>query len=268
MANLGSYEKEAASAETMVKQVQSFKFGKATLAELATRCPEMLGHLSTKRQGREFSKVVSAYVSILKAVRKLQEGVDELPLEFREHFTMQPTPSQADEPSALVPFKSKSKKSNVRLANAMDAEDETAAPSLSCAVSVPSTVVTIKDIVGYHRRHAAYLLRVFWLLVKYVPVLLLYGLFVMAFFGCLVLGMKPELLVDLVFMGLTWLPEYVTYTFSRVINRAGDRLSVGISGDYNGTIAYPVNTPDSSGSYALMLLIGVGILWRAPGAPQ
>ena len=90
----------------------------------------------------------------------------------------------------------------------------------------------------------------------------------MAFFGCLVLGMKPELLVDLVFMGLTWLPEYVTYTFSRVINRAGDRLSVGISGSYNSIIAYPVNTPDSSGSYALMLLIGVGILWRAPGAPQ
>ena len=267
MTNLGSYEKEAASAETMVKPVQSFKLGKATFAELAARCPEMLGHLSIEH-GRELSKLVSAYVSVLKSVRKLQEAVDELPREVREHFTMQPSSSQADEPSALVPFKSKSKKSNVRLANAMDAEDETAAPSLSCAVSVPSTVVTIKDIVGYHRRHAAYLLRVFWFLVKYVPVLLLYGLFVMAFFGCLVLGMKPELLVDLVFMGLTWLPEYVTYTFSRVINRAGDRLSVGISGSYNGTIAYPVNTPDSSGSYALMLLIGVGILWRAPGAPQ
>ena len=59
---IGSYEKEAASAETLVKQVQSFKFGKATLAELATRCPEMLGHLSIKRQGRELSKLVSAYV--------------------------------------------------------------------------------------------------------------------------------------------------------------------------------------------------------------
>ena len=80
--------------------------------------------------------------------------------------------------------------------------------------------------------------------------------------------MKPELLVDLFFMSLTWLPEYVSYTFSRVINRAGDRLSVGVSGNYNGTIAYPMNVPDSNGSFALMLPIGVGILWRAPGAPQ
>ena len=259
MASLGSYEKEAASAETMVKQVQAFKFGKSTFAELATRCPEMLNHLSTKRHGRELSKLVAAYVIIFKSVRKLQEAVDESPLEVREHFTMQPSPSQADEPSASVPFKSE--------INTLDAEDETAS-HVSCVVSVPSTLVTIKDIIGYHRRHAAYLLSVFWFLVKYVPVLLLYGLFVMAFFGCLVLGMKPDLLVDLVFMGLTWLPEYVSYTFSRVINRAGDRLSVGVSGNYNGTIAYPVNVPDSNGSFALMLLIGVGILWRAPGAPQ
>ena len=90
----------------------------------------------------------------------------------------------------------------------------------------------------------------------------------MAFFGCLVLGMKPELLVDLAFMGLTWLQEYVSYTFSRVINRAGNGLAIGISGDYNGTIVYPVNMPNSSGSFALISLIGVGILWRAPGAPQ
>ena len=62
-------------------------------------------------------KLVSAYVSILKSVRKLQEAVDELPLEVREHFTMQPSSSQAKEPSALVPFKSEIKKSNVCLAN-------------------------------------------------------------------------------------------------------------------------------------------------------
>ena len=49
--------------------------------------------------------------------RKLQEAVDELPREVRELFTMQPSSSQADEPSALVPFKSEIKKSNVRLAN-------------------------------------------------------------------------------------------------------------------------------------------------------
>ena len=148
-----------------MRQVQAFKFGKSTFAELAARCPEMLGHLSTKRHGRELSKLVSAYVSILKSVRKLQEAVGESPLEVREHFTMQPSSSQADEPSALVLFKSESKKSNIRLANTMDAEDEAAAPSLSCAVSVPSTLVIIKDIIGYHRRHAAYLLRVFWFLV-------------------------------------------------------------------------------------------------------
>ena len=79
MANRKGYAKEAASAETLVKQVQAFRFGKATFAELATRCPEMLGRLSTKRHGRELSKLVSAYVGILKPVRKLQEAIDESP---------------------------------------------------------------------------------------------------------------------------------------------------------------------------------------------
>ena len=166
MANLGSYAKEAASAETLVRQVQAFKFGKATFAELAIRCPEMLGRLSTKRHGRELSKLVSAYVGILKSVRKLQEAIDESPWHpaVRDHFNMQPSSSQFDEPSALVPFKSEIKKSNVHSANALDAENETAS-HVSCAVSVPSTLVIIKDIIGYHRRHAPYLLRVFWFLV-------------------------------------------------------------------------------------------------------
>ena len=129
-------------------------------------------------------------------------------------------------------------------------------------------MVTIKDIIGYHRRHAAYLLRVFWFRVEYVPVRLLYGVFLHGLLRMLGSWHETELLVDSVFMGLTWLPEYVSNTFSKVINRAGDRLAVGISGSYNGTIVYPVNVPDSSVSFALMLVIGVGILWRAPGAPQ
>ena len=258
MAQLDEWSQAAAEMEAIAKQVGQLQYTKGlTFSQLAIENPEVLQHVCTKKFGGDHSKVATAYVGMLKACKKMRTAIDESSSEIKGHFTDMPLqlPSNA---RAIVPF-----------LDTVNPKIPTVTSLLLDSDSVDSEPNSrLRELCLFWRKHVIHLLQVAWLIARYAPVFAMYSMFLFFLFGFLILGTRPELVVDVMFYMITWLPEYLGSAFAKIADRAVLRLTTAkdpmTSGNY--TISQ-ISAPDGGGGgFWFVGFMVIGALWRS--APQ
>ena len=256
MAQLDSYKEEVEKVEELTRSVSGLTYtGDLALGVLASKHPEILQHVCSKRGGGDLSKVAVGYVQVLKAFRKLLVAIEESPECIKSELIVEDPPQLPL--NVMVPFKAKKPRA-IPMVELVQHSDSVSEALHVSKLSIPS------EIIKFWSKHLIHVCSLIFIIAKYAPVLLMYGLFLSFILGLLVLGTRPELLVDWLVYVLAWLPEYFAYSCFSIVDRTVTRMATSMDPLTMGNRTSSVVTiPEhQSGGFWIIGSMLIAVLWR------
>ena len=274
MADNEGWEAEVKISPSLIASCQHLMYGNTCMGVMASKHPDVLSSMNAKHHGSDWSKVASCYLAILKATRKLLCTIKSSKSEIHDHLAQDPLVAleMGINPRAapctdlvLAPAPRRPGRTRIVVAPALSPSEITA--SLSAQEQLAA--INKANPTWFYFVHVKFASRLVWLIIKYLPIMALYGFIVLLVFAAFVLGSNPDLIVDALAFALSWAPDYIGFVIRRVVSRAawrfGAAMMPGVS--TNSTLPIELQASDSAvGIVVPLIMMWMAVLWRAPQA--
>jgi len=257
--------------------MNGLEYGSISFGDLGERFPEVLSGMTARRAGVDYGRLAAAYLGVLKGVRKLAAIIKTSKGAVYNHFANVPSIAEALDLERGI-------NSNTDQAIVPVALRGVVRPKLHVTPTVALGKVDSKpqqwfggwqpefcdsDLCRFYSTHLKFIASILQVLLKYVPVLMLYGIVVGIILMLFILASNPDALFDLMLLILSNVPQYFGFFVKRVLARFAQRVATAfVPGELgNATSFNDMEPPNSTiGLLASFTMMYLAMLWRAPRA--
>lgn len=195
------------------------------MGQLAAQYPEILAGSTSKRIAGADGPMLGAYLSVLNAIKMLRQATLSA-----GRGELCPRADTSHSASQIVPYRPKTGRirSLRTLGKYLEIADESGAEEIAeKASSFNMASLFPSDCACFYTKHFKIVKGACASLVKYAPVVLLYGAFLYTFFVLRAVVNHPEILVDICLWLIEWLPTYLGFAIQRVLYRSTSAAQSG-----------------------------------------